>query len=302
MRNGVDTATLFATLNAVKQAPEAARFQFRAHNEWSAARTTAAPSRTTSVSARSARTSALHVRRRPPRRPGGPITGRPRSSSCSTRWPLASPPAWPTSPPPGGSNSPRCVRRSRVTSTSTAFSASMPRCGMATRRSPSASRSRATLRPRSSRDRRESRARSAVYDVITNGVRPHRGGHPLTLAESASRLSPQARTSVLAGPWPAARRFGHRAGYRPRPDSGRSGPARPERLTRSATEQSMSTRNIQHYEPGTATPRLQVFSIFPPSLRAAPAGTLENESDQVPPAGGPSAEGRSRDQPSCRPP
>lgn len=32
--NGVDTTTLFATLDAVKQAPEAARFQFRAHNEW----------------------------------------------------------------------------------------------------------------------------------------------------------------------------------------------------------------------------------------------------------------------------
>jgi uncharacterized OsmC-like protein len=34
MRNGVDTATLFATLDAVKQAPEVAKFQFRAHNEW----------------------------------------------------------------------------------------------------------------------------------------------------------------------------------------------------------------------------------------------------------------------------
>jgi uncharacterized OsmC-like protein len=34
MRNGVDTTTLFATLDAVKQAPEAAKFQFRAHNEW----------------------------------------------------------------------------------------------------------------------------------------------------------------------------------------------------------------------------------------------------------------------------
>ena len=32
--NGVDTATLFATLDAVKQAPQAARFQFRAHNQW----------------------------------------------------------------------------------------------------------------------------------------------------------------------------------------------------------------------------------------------------------------------------
>jgi uncharacterized OsmC-like protein len=34
MRNGVDTATLFATLDAVKQAPQAAQFQFRARNEW----------------------------------------------------------------------------------------------------------------------------------------------------------------------------------------------------------------------------------------------------------------------------
>ena len=33
-RNGVDTATLFATLDAVRQAPAAAQFQFRAHNEW----------------------------------------------------------------------------------------------------------------------------------------------------------------------------------------------------------------------------------------------------------------------------
>jgi uncharacterized OsmC-like protein len=34
VRNGVDTATLFATLDAVKTAPEAARFQFRAANKW----------------------------------------------------------------------------------------------------------------------------------------------------------------------------------------------------------------------------------------------------------------------------
>jgi uncharacterized OsmC-like protein len=33
-RNGVDTATLFATLDAVKAAPQAAKFQFRARNEW----------------------------------------------------------------------------------------------------------------------------------------------------------------------------------------------------------------------------------------------------------------------------
>jgi uncharacterized OsmC-like protein len=34
IRNGVDTATLFATLDAVKEAPQAAQFQFRANNEW----------------------------------------------------------------------------------------------------------------------------------------------------------------------------------------------------------------------------------------------------------------------------
>jgi uncharacterized OsmC-like protein len=34
VRNGVDTTTLFATLDAVKQAPEAAKFQFRATNRW----------------------------------------------------------------------------------------------------------------------------------------------------------------------------------------------------------------------------------------------------------------------------
>ena len=33
-RNGVDTETLFATLDAVKELPAAAQFQFRARNEW----------------------------------------------------------------------------------------------------------------------------------------------------------------------------------------------------------------------------------------------------------------------------
>jgi len=34
MRNGVDTATLFATLDAVKTNPDLAQFQFRATNRW----------------------------------------------------------------------------------------------------------------------------------------------------------------------------------------------------------------------------------------------------------------------------
>ncbi|HEV2927242.1 MAG TPA: hypothetical protein VGW74_01005, partial [Propionibacteriaceae bacterium] len=33
-RNGVNVPTLFATLNAVKGAPQIAQFQFRATNEW----------------------------------------------------------------------------------------------------------------------------------------------------------------------------------------------------------------------------------------------------------------------------
>src|SRR5205814_4959668 len=34
VRNGVDTNVMFATLNAIKQQPELARFQFRARNVW----------------------------------------------------------------------------------------------------------------------------------------------------------------------------------------------------------------------------------------------------------------------------
>jgi uncharacterized OsmC-like protein len=34
VRNGVDTSVLFATLNAIKQQPQLARFQFRARNVW----------------------------------------------------------------------------------------------------------------------------------------------------------------------------------------------------------------------------------------------------------------------------
>ena len=34
VRNGVDTATLFATLDAIKAQPEIAQFRFRARNQW----------------------------------------------------------------------------------------------------------------------------------------------------------------------------------------------------------------------------------------------------------------------------
>src|SRR4051794_9343862 len=34
IRNGVDTATMYATLDAIKAQPEIANFQFRARNTW----------------------------------------------------------------------------------------------------------------------------------------------------------------------------------------------------------------------------------------------------------------------------
>ena len=34
IRNGMDTAKLFATLDLIKEQPELARFQFRASNRW----------------------------------------------------------------------------------------------------------------------------------------------------------------------------------------------------------------------------------------------------------------------------
>jgi hypothetical protein len=53
VRNGVDTATLFATLDAVKSDTEIAKFRFRATNRWVTGPTTGrrstpstAPSRT----------------------------------------------------------------------------------------------------------------------------------------------------------------------------------------------------------------------------------------------------------------
>jgi uncharacterized OsmC-like protein len=56
--NGVDTPTLFATINAVKGAPELARFQFRARNRW----VQGTHSRTTIDSFSGAGSSHLHAR------------------------------------------------------------------------------------------------------------------------------------------------------------------------------------------------------------------------------------------------
>jgi hypothetical protein len=44
VRNGVDTATLFATIDAVKGDPDIAKFRFRATNTWMSGPTTVRPS------------------------------------------------------------------------------------------------------------------------------------------------------------------------------------------------------------------------------------------------------------------
>ena len=67
-RNGVDTPTLFATLDAVKGQPELAKFQFRASNRW--VKGTNSRSRIesfTGAGGEHAAQARLRVRRRPPR-------------------------------------------------------------------------------------------------------------------------------------------------------------------------------------------------------------------------------------------
>jgi hypothetical protein len=92
VRNGVDTATLFATLDAVKGTPEIAKFQFRATNKW--------VSGTHSQSTIDGFYGAMQEMSHQQSPSSAPTTGRLPSSSSSTPWPPASPRAWPTSPPP----------------------------------------------------------------------------------------------------------------------------------------------------------------------------------------------------------
>ncbi len=100
-RNGVDTPTLFATLDAVKGQPELAKFQFRVSNRWVKGTQQPQPDRVVHRRRRRARAQArVRVRRRPPRRARRERRGADaRSSSCCTRSRRASPPASPTSRP-----------------------------------------------------------------------------------------------------------------------------------------------------------------------------------------------------------
>jgi len=100
MRNGVDTATLFATLDAVKQAPQAARFQFRARNQW----VSGTHNRTTIADYYGVGEERAHER----------------TFVFDADHPavlVGKDNGWPTSPPPGTSPSPRSAPPSPATST-----------------------------------------------------------------------------------------------------------------------------------------------------------------------------------------
>ena len=90
IRNGVDTATLFATLDAVKGDTDLAKFQFRATNRGSAGPTTGrrstaspAPGRSDAPASRSPSTPTT------PPCSSGTTTARRRSSTCCTPSPPA---------------------------------------------------------------------------------------------------------------------------------------------------------------------------------------------------------------------
>ena len=195
-RNGVDTATLFATLDAVKGQNEIAKFQFRASNTWvsgthsrttfsgfygamqeMAAQARPPSSKPTTRRSWSARTTPprpveylLHAHRRLPHR-------RPRATSRL-------PAAW---------TSTRSARPSRATSTCSAIlglSGGPVRNGY--------EQIRVTFHIKGDADDEtlrglveQSRRRSAVYDVLTNPTPVvDRRGHRLTAATAAPRGRP----------------------------------------------------------------------------------------------------------------
>ena len=173
VRNGVDTATLFATLDAVKASPEIAKFQFRATNRW----VSGTHSRSTIHGFYGAGQEMTHRRAvhasTPTTRPcsSAPTTARPRSSSCSTPWPPAS--------PPGIANI-AAARGVNLTSVESTVEGDIDLLGIlglsdaGPQRLPaasaSASRSRATTPTKLRQVVEQSRRRSAVFDVVTNGV------------------------------------------------------------------------------------------------------------------------------------
>ena len=118
--NGVNVAALLGAREALTAAPEAAQFQWRASCTWQ----NGTHSHSTvegffGLGEEQHHTQRVHAstpttpRSSPPR-----TTGRRRSSTCSSAWPAASPPASPPSPRTARSSCARCRRPSRATWTS----------------------------------------------------------------------------------------------------------------------------------------------------------------------------------------
>ena len=171
--NGVDTATLFATIGAVRDQPELAKFQFRTVHDW---------------------VSGTHSEGRFPGFYGAgqehthvhPTWSRRTTPPCSSATTTGPTPAElllnalgaclmagtrATSPRPAASSCTASAAGSRATSTCAASSASTTPCATASSPSAWCSRSTATRTPRASRRWSSSRAsRSAVFDVLTHGT------------------------------------------------------------------------------------------------------------------------------------
>ena len=172
VRNGVDTATLFATLDAVKGNPDIAKFQFRATN--TLGQRHPQPVHDPRLLRRHAGDdppAAVHATT--PTTPpcwSAPTTARRRSSSCCTPSPPASPPAWPTSPPPAASTSPRS------TSTVEGDIDLLGILGLSDEVRNGYQQIKVSFKLRGDDPEKlrkvveQSRQRSAVYDVVTNGV------------------------------------------------------------------------------------------------------------------------------------
>ena len=174
IRNGVDSEQMYGTLDAIKATPELGVFQFRARNRW----IDGAHNRSTiqgfyGAGQEDTSRDAAVRRSTPASRP-----------SCSAPTRAPTPPSYllhalaaclTTSlvyvAAAREVGSPRSSRRSRATWTSAARSASPTRCATASSASASRSASRATRRRRSCSEVVErAQARSAVFDMVTNGV------------------------------------------------------------------------------------------------------------------------------------
>ena len=200
MRNGVDTATLFATLDAVKQAPEAASFQFRAHNQW----VSGTHNRGTIADYFGVGEERTHERTFVFDADHPAVLVGQDNGPTPVEFVLHALAACLTA---GLANiaaarkvsSPRSAPRSPATSTSTASSGSTLRCATATSRSPCASRSRATPRPRSCASSWSSRepARRSMTSSPTRCPSPSRwtppdarsNCHDLPAAAAALRMT-----------------------------------------------------------------------------------------------------------------